>query len=712
MKKLYTFLLVALVSLVSFGAYAKNVTFKTNIANSVNLTLPPNYDLTPISGTEIKLDLGDDYGVNMNPVDGDQIEKVQNQDGQSFGLSYMSSGELKDGDIITITVKEKQVRTLTVHANPDECYLSYNYGSYNAEDQVDGAWVLTNVKDYAPINIYAKDGYGISKVVDSNNKEYDTAAPTTFYIYSSNWEGDLDLTVTTYNLDDARDKSVTIKVDGNPADVKVQRYNFSNEISLTEAETVFKFQESELPLTFSHSTYNRTLFKVELNGNPVAKTDDKYYVSPADGDVINIQTESDVDVKLNFNYSSEDIKKVISYISVNSSTVSDWNNESLTVKQGDKIYIDFNTVDFQDITATVNGTPITIGTYTAYYEFSAEDENGYTFDIAANAKKPYTVTVYAEEYDKVVLYNGSSYNLGAPIYLTQKETVLTVPVSNNYLTIKSISSDYQIALSTSGSCTASPWSAGEVSITGDDAYIEIEVEKLNRDKQMVIYLDNAEWQETYTYVLLSNFKATEFKQYLHSGYQIVNFGDFDNDLTFSFYDSNWSGPAAIYCNGEALHYLYTHNAQDGDVLKAFSSTPESYEVTYDIEENAPVSVLHDIITPIANPANHTVLENTEIRLVPAATTADASGKLVVKVNDTEVAPGEDGIYTATITADTNVKVTLDGNSGVENVAVGNNAPVDVYNLQGIEVLHQADSNQIQQLPAGIYIADGKKIVVR
>lgn len=98
--------------------------------------------------------------------------------------------------------------------------------------------------------------------------------------------------------------------------------------------------------------------------------------------------------------------------------------------------------------------------------------------------------------------------------------------------------------------------------------------------------------------------------------------------------------------------------------------------------------------------------------MPAATTADASGKLVVKVNDTEVAPGEDGIYTATITADTNVKVTLDGNSGVENVAVGNNAPVDVYNLQGIEVLHQADSNQIQQLPAGIYIADGKKIVVR
>ena len=72
-------------------------------------------------------------------------------------------------------------------------------------------------------------------MVDSNNKEYDTAAPTTFYIYSSNWEGDLDLTVTTYNLDDARDKSVTIKVDGNPADVKVQRYNFSNEISLTEA---------------------------------------------------------------------------------------------------------------------------------------------------------------------------------------------------------------------------------------------------------------------------------------------------------------------------------------------------------------------------------------------------------------------------------------------------------------------------------------------
>ncbi len=63
------------------------------------------------------------------------------------------------------------------------------------------------------------------------------------------------------------------------------------------------------------------------------------------------------------------------------------------------------------------------------------------------------------------------------------------------------------------------------------------------------------------------------------------------------------------------------------------------------------------------------------------------------------------------------KVEVDSSySGIEDitedVAEDANAPVNVYNLQGIEVLHSASKAEINALPAGIYVAGGKKIVIR
>lgn len=48
---------------------------------------------------------------------------------------------------------------------------------------------------------------------------------------------------------------------------------------------------------------------------------------------------------------------------------------------------------------------------------------------------------------------------------------------------------------------------------------------------------------------------------------------------------------------------------------------------------------------------------------------------------------------------------------VEDI-IGEDGPVDVFNLQGMSVLRQAMPDEINALPAGIYIANGKKILVR
>lgn len=51
-------------------------------------------------------------------------------------------------------------------------------------------------------------------------------------------------------------------------------------------------------------------------------------------------------------------------------------------------------------------------------------------------------------------------------------------------------------------------------------------------------------------------------------------------------------------------------------------------------------------------------------------------------------------------------------NSIENVAAYAAYPCAVYNLQGIIVLKSATAADIQALPAGIYVAGGKKIVVK
>ena len=54
----------------------------------------------------------------------------------------------------------------------------------------------------------------------------------------------------------------------------------------------------------------------------------------------------------------------------------------------------------------------------------------------------------------------------------------------------------------------------------------------------------------------------------------------------------------------------------------------------------------------------------------------------------------------------------DGTVGVEAVELTPDTIVDVYNLQGVRVLRDAKVTDIINLPAGIYVAGGRKYIVR
>ena len=85
--------------------------------------------------------------------------------------------------------------------------------------------------------------------------------------------------------------------------------------------------------------------------------------------------------------------------------------------------------------------------------------------------------------------------------------------------------------------------------------------------------------------------------------------------------------------------------------------------------------------------------------------------LSVMVGNNAITPDQDGKFVFDIDADATVNISA-SSSGIESIADGADTTVNVYNLQGILVLKNADPDAIRALPAGIYIAGGKKITVR
>ena len=118
---------------------------------------------------------------------------------------------------------------------------------------------------------------------------------------------------------------------------------------------------------------------------------------------------------------------------------------------------------------------------------------------------------------------------------------------------------------------------------------------------------------------------------------------------------------------------------------------------------AGISVKRDIIVGVEDWANgFSALQGTQVDI----TAEDIS----VTVNGTAVTP-VDGTFTFTVSDDTEVSIAKP--TAISDIHAGETTAVrDVYNMQGVKVADNADNAAISNLPAGIYIINGKKIVIR
>ena len=154
-------------------------------------------------------------------------------------------------------------------------------------------------------------------------------------------------------------------------------------------------------------------------------------------------------------------------------------------------------------------------------------------------------------------------------------------------------------------------------------------------------------------------------------------------------------------SGSANYEGKTFN--DKDIVKIYfgETNVAKYDVTFNLSgvNASDIDVKKDIITEVTDlAAGFSALSGTQVDITPA------EGKNIkVSVND-EAITDVNGVYSFNVTAATAVKI--EEATGINSISSDDKADNKVYTVQGVRV------NNVKNLPAGLYIVNGKTRVVK
>lgn len=197
-------------------------------------------------------------------------------------------------------------------------------------------------------------------------------------------------------------------------------------------------------------------------------------------------------------------------------------------------------------------------------------------------------------------------------------------------------------------------------------------------------------------------------KYLKNGYSVIEF-DADYHESFSVGKSGGleSNELIAYQDGKKLKYnedsmSYTGiKMAEGSVLKVFSvptgTTPKSHSVKFEFEPGMTAEVTYDLVKTHDPESELQCVGKTQVAVRPAA-------EAKVMLDGKELEADSDGCYVF-MTSKSGHVVTMADNSGVSEIESGHNMSGKVYNLQGIGI-----EGEVESLPSGIYIVNGRKII--
>lgn len=590
----------------------------------------------------------------------------------------------KDG-AVTPPVEEHPI-PFTLYVDNADAILVSNGSTVFDNLQSDAPNQLEVLEDDPYLTITAKEGFEIVKIYEN---EYSTKT-SPVYINS-----DMTLYVTTTSTQQSEGGTYTLTVD-NPSKVLVYSSNdWLEPMKIEQGTHSHSFSEGEYLYIMSTSS-DISLYQVLVNGEPVADMYGSYDVVLEDGMNIVINADfPDKDCNITFTY-DQGAKGFWKSAKVNDEPVEGFKGLTLTVKAGSSVSLTGDMVSYSNVNVTVNGEQ--------EYYFSGTLDLFVTDDVnvSVSAERAEVVecTLYVDNANAVSITRDGQYDYIENL-VSDSPNQIKVPADNPYIYIKSATGyDIVSIKDAQGGNYQSPIRVQD----GMEIYITTQETPL--DKTAVFFLDHK--FDNYFFNCGLNMDGGRKNIDIHEGYNIINFSDTYNELF-----TNWMSPNVnyLYVNdvrqsgfyGAEDNYLIT--LSDGDVVKVFiNKAPEkvTVSITFNGESDSDISVTKDIITNIDdwNGLTEDVFGETMYTI--------AGEGVEVSLNETKI-ESIDNITKVVVTEPYNSLVVTKINTGIENISIEADNKEPVYNLHGVKVGTKAE---ICNLPAGIYVSNGKKIIIK
>lgn len=700
------------------------------------LICPLTHTMTVTTDNGLKPDVSkygdDEYQCNLNPGTVPGANKIF--------VEVTEAGGGGGGDD-----PEPEPDYVYVVFTPDNCvdagyvvltdYFTYQETTYNVEN----GQIAVPFDNVSSFKIIPNTGYSFINCINEADLTNPHSSPSTPAL-------DGTFTYTCGGLISANDVlivtcskagSFTVKGIGTNVDnIIMENQNNYSQLTISESPTQFQCGGEEYKIY--NRPYTAPLWKVEVthagDDEPELLEDEFYnfYYTPQDGDEVAIYTDRpETYAHATISVTGEDVTDaIIETVSYGNSEVAKntWSQEDgWTMIAGNELKIVFKTTGYVNISCTVNGVPQTIGTnYSTQAKqvvFSITNDDpakskDYEIVISARKEQKYTATIICEHPEGLTVKAGS--------------TDLNFSTSGQQFTISETNNILQFT-------PKSGWTVdgilvdGEVPQADDFVYNQYHVVKdcaitVNltnieelRTKTAVVYVDES--VENPAYVSFKYADQTEVT--IRPGYNFVKF--YDNDLPFSlgYYGG---GDAAYFVNGEKVTMVSPANEtldfEDGGIIKMFNKEPNVNLLTYELDDEIKdiIEIYHDHTTKVdcASASEFLCFPGTIVHIKPIAaapaqvrTRSAVGAPLQVTVNDEKLEADDNGVYSFKV-ADKpiSIKVAKDTSTGVVDIDAIDSESFTIYNLQGVAVKKNANKDDLRNIAAGIYVAGGKKVIVK
>lgn len=591
---------------------------------------------------------------------------------------------------ITVKLTINDVSGVTVKANYEKVPVQ------NGENTI-------SVNAYSSLEVTTDEDYILESVTDDGVIKTSWGGSATMYYYT---DGDEALVnVVNRKLSEVRTGSFTMDVD-DPSKVSASLMQTWKSVGqlVPGVNTVHFIPGVETALSLSAKSGGVPFYQVTKDGTEITGSYGNYEMSVAEGMNVVVKTDfPDISVPVKISY-TEGGEGFINKVVVADNEVTNFNDPDFQVHLGDRVQLYGNTADYKFNSMVINGK--TENYFYSPYSFVVTKETEILIDATKYTMLPYVVNVDNASAVKVV---SGDYYQNNVVELVNGANNLEISSANPRLTITPADGYVIESVKVDGAVINTSYEGSKqynVTIDGENTVVDITTSAIVRDQVLVIY---AEDLAPFYYSYFQNSERAYLT--VEQGYNVINYATFEMPpMQFALYSSLEVNPLQVYLNNALVAPTYengssyTLNEFDNySVLKLYVTTPELYNVTFDIEDGVDAEVVRDMAIPVDTAAGFEALTNTMV-------TVDTKGQgVVVKVNDAVQTP-EEGIVSFAVTGNTNVSIAKDVVDGIE--AVGAENAYHVYNLQGIEVLRNADASAVEALPAGIYVVNGKKVVVK